>query len=316
MDLLNTKQLHYFVQIAELGSLSKASAVLGIAQPALSRHIKTMELELGTPLFYRTGRGVTLTETGKELLARSIPILGQLRRLRTDLMIMGDEPTGSVVLGVPPTVCLVLVTSLITHFRQNFPKVTLDVIEGFSGHIHEWLSNGRLDVAVLYDAPRTRNLLADRILVEDLFLVCPANMPIGSDEVISFTELEKIPLILPRRPHGLRLLIESVATKQNVDIRIDYEMDALPVIKNMVEDGNACTILPSAPVYREVADGRLALRKLDTPSITRTLVLATSTQKPLSLAARSLISQIKKEVSDLVNSGKWSGASKSDQILR
>jgi LysR family nitrogen assimilation transcriptional regulator len=252
-----------------------------------------------------------LTEAGKELLERGIPLLEQLRRLRTDIVVMGGEPTGTVVLGVPPTVSLVLVTSLITHFRRNFPKVTLDVIEGFSGHINEWLANGRLDVAVLYDAPKTRNLVADRILVEDLFLVCPSNTPIGSDKPISFSELEGVPLILPRRPHGLRLLIESVATKQNVDIRIDYEMDALPVIKNMVEDGNAYTILPSAPVYHEVATGRLVLRKFDSPSITRTLVLATSTQKPLSLAARSLITQIKKEVTNLVASGKWSGATKS-----
>lgn len=308
MRALNPKRLTYFVEIARLCSFSKAAAILGIAQPALSRHVRSMELELGVQLFYRNGRGVLLTDAGQELLDRSIPILEQLQQLHSDIVAMGGEPSGKVVLGVPPTVCLFLATPLITRFRRQYPKVTLEIIEGLSGHINEWLVNGRLDIAVLYDAPRTRNLMADRLMEEDLFLVCPAGMPVGATEGISIKQLEGLPLIMPRQPHGLRLLLDAMASKHDVEINIDYEMDALPVIKDLVAKGNAYTVLPSTSVYDEVAAGQLVLRRFNQPALTRTLVLASSTQRSLSEAARLLVDQIKEEVSRLAADEKWSGA--------
>lgn len=307
MGSLNSGKLAYFAEVARLGSFSRAATVLGVAQPALSRHVRAMERELGVQLLYRNGRGVLLTDAGQQLLERATPILEQLQRLQTDISALAGEATGKVVLGIPPTICLVLATPLITGFRRRFPKVTLEIIEGLSGHIHEWLSNGRLDVGVIYDAPRTRHLQADRLLQEDLFLVCPAGRAIGPEGVVPIRALADLPLIMPRQPHGLRLLLEAAARKQGVRITIAYEMDALPVIKDLVMKGDAYTVLPSNSVYDEVAAGKLVLRRLDDPPLTRTLILATSTRQPLSLAARLLVTQIRQLVFELVESGKWSG---------
>lgn len=307
MSALSSGRLRYFVEIARLGSFSRAAAVLGVAQPALSRQVREMERTLGVRLLHRNGRGVLPTEAGRELLTRAEPILEQLQRLQTDLTALAGEPTGKVVLGIPPTVCLVLATPLITGFRQRYPKVTLEIIEGLSGHINEWLGSGRLDVAVLYDAPRTRNLRADRLLDEDLFLVCPAARPVGTGKSIPLRELAGLPLIMPRQPHGLRLLLEAAARRHGVRITIAWEMDALPVIKDLVMRGDAYTVLPSNSVYDEVAAGRLLLRRLADPPLTRTLVLATTTRQPLTLAARLLVSQVRGLVAELVASGRWSG---------
>ncbi len=307
MSPLNSGKLAYFAEIARLGSFSRAATILGVAQPALSRHVQAMERDLGVQLLYRNGRGVQLTDAGQQLLDRATPILEQLQRLQTDISALAGEPTGKVVLGIPPTICLVLATPLIIGFRRRFPKVTLEIIEGLSGHIHEWLSNGRLDVGVIYDAPRTRHLQADRLLQEDLFLVCPAGKPVGQGHAVPIRALADLPLIMPRQPHGLRLLLEAAARKQGVRITIAYEMDALPVIKDLVMKGDAYTVLPSNSVYDEVAAGKLVLRRLDDPPLTRTLILATSTRQPLSLAARLLVTQIRQLVFELVESGKWSG---------
>ena len=307
MSPLSSGKLAYFAEIARLGSFSRAATVLGVAQPALSRHVRAMERELGVQLLHRNGRGVLLTDAGRQLLAGATPILEQLQRLHTDITALAGEPTGKLILGIPPTICLVLATPLITDFRRRFPRVTLEIIEGLSGHINEWLANGRLDVAVIYDAPRTRHLQADRLLEEDLFLVCPAGRPVGPDGVVSIRQLEGLPLIMPRQPHGLRLLLEAAARKQGVRVTIAYEMDALPVIKDLVIKGEAYTVLPSNSVYEEVAAGRLVLRRLGDPPLTRTLILATSTRQPLSLAARLLVTQIRQLVFELVESGKWSG---------
>jgi LysR family nitrogen assimilation transcriptional regulator len=82
MDL---KQLAYFVQVAELGSFTRAASVLRVAQPALSRQVRALEVELRQTLFDRNGRGVTLTEAGKRLLAHGRGILQQVERARQDL---------------------------------------------------------------------------------------------------------------------------------------------------------------------------------------------------------------------------------------
>lgn len=306
---MDMKQLHYFKHIAELGSFSKAAAFLSVAQPALSRQIGKLESELNVILLYRTGRGVIATEAGSLLLERANALLEQFDKVQHEMRSLDGVISGSATLGVPPTVSQVIIRPLINHFRKLYPTVSLEVVEGFSGHIHEWLVDGRLDVAVLYDAPRTRHLKAEHLLVEELFLVGPAES--RQDEIgeIELSELAKVPLILPSRPHGLRLLVDNVAGKNDFTLMVDFEINALSAIKDLVEDGAGFTILPYAAVYKEIRQGQLTAKRFTGKPFSRNLVLATSTQRSLSLAARAVVERIKIEVKDLHASGKWRGAS-------
>ncbi len=304
---MDVKQLKYFVHVAELGSFSKASAFLSIAQPALSRQVRNLEGELGATLLYRNGRGVSVTESGDQLLRHAKAILEQMERARSEVAAVEGEPQGAVILGMPPTVSQVLVTPLIKHFRGHYPQISLKVVEGFSGHVHEWLVQGRLDVALLYNAPKTRHLITEELLVEELFLISPPAAHESGAETVRLAELSDLPLILPSRPHGLRLLVDTVAADADVALAVDVELDALSAIKELVEDGAGYTILPYASVHREVAEGRLAARRIFGPPISRSLLLASSTQQPISAAARAVMQQIKGQVRDLVDTGNWLG---------
>jgi len=302
---MDVKQLRYFVHVAELGSFSRASAFLSIAQPALSRQVRNLESELGSALLYRNGRGVAMTEAGEHLLRHAKAILGQMDQIRDEIATLRGEPTGAATLGVPPTVSQVLITPLIKRFRARYPHISLQVVEGFSGHVHEWLVNGRLDVALLYSAPRTRNLTTEKLLVEDLFLIGPGTGEKAAGPDTPLAALADLALILPSRPHGLRLLVDTVAADAGTTLKVEFELDAYAAIKELVEDGAGHTILPFAAVYGEVAAGRLGARRIVDPPISRDLLLANSTQRPLSIAGRALMEQIKVEVRDLVESGKW-----------
>ncbi len=304
---MDVKQLKYFVHVAELGSFSKASAFLSIAQPALSRQVRNLEGELGATLLYRNGRGVSVTESGDQLLRHAKAILEQMERARSEVAAVEGEPQGAVILGMPPTVSQVLVTPLIKHFRGHYPQISLKVVEGFSGHVHEWLVQGRLDVALLYNAPKTRHLITDELLVEELFLISPPAAHESGAETVRLAALSDLPLILPSRPHGLRLLVDTVAADADVALAVDVELDALSAIKELVEDGAGYTILPYASVHREVAEGRLAARRIFGPPISRSLLLASSTQQPISAAARAVMQQIKGQVRNLVDTGNWLG---------
>lgn len=303
------KQLNYFIHVADLGSFSKASAFLSVAQPALSRQIRNLETELGTELLYRDGRGVTLTEAGGQLLDHAKSILDRTERARSEIIALKDTPTGSATLGLPPTVCQVLVAPLLRRFKESYPNVSLRVVEGFSGHVKEWLASGRIDVGVLYNSPRARrNLKTQELLVENLCLIGPGDGVSGDEREYPLRRLAEVPLILPSRPHGLRLLVDTAAAHAGVTLQVDLELDSLSAIKELVQSGTGWTVLPYAAVYREVELGLMSARRVTSPPLRRTVVLATTGQRPLSAAARALVELIQVQVDELVSSGKWSGS--------
>ena len=162
MDL---KQLSYFLHVADSGSFTRAASLLKIAQPALSRQVRQLEVELRQTLLLRNGRGVTLTEAGKRLLEHGRGILHQVDRAREDLEEMRGAPVGHTAIGVPPTVGRILSAPLVTEFGRRFPKATLGIVEGLSTYVTEWLASGRIDIGLLYNpapTPPDRNPAAGR----------------------------------------------------------------------------------------------------------------------------------------------------------
>jgi LysR family nitrogen assimilation transcriptional regulator len=149
MDL---KQLEYFVRVAELGSFTRASSVLDIAQPALSRQVRLLEVELRQNLLLRNGRGVTTTEAGKLLLEHGRGILHQVERAREDLGRVRGALAGRVALGLPPSIARVMTVPLTRAFRKRLPSAALSISEGC-----RWpcgIVDRLLDIALLYNPLR------------------------------------------------------------------------------------------------------------------------------------------------------------------
>jgi|TARA_B110000967_G_C18896081_1_gene570771 LysR family nitrogen assimilation transcriptional regulator len=305
---LEFKQLHYFRHVAELGSFSKAAAFLSIAQPALSRQIRNLEIELDVILLYRNGRGVTATEAGAVLLERSKAILEQCAKTVNEVSSIGGAVSGRVTLGLTPTVSQVLIRPLIAKLREEYPKISLEVVEGFSGHVNEWLVMGRLDIGLLNNAPRQKHLAAEDLLVEELLLVSPPVLGLKGIQQSTLMKVEKSPMILPSRPHGLRELVDHVTIKHGFTLDVTHEINSLSTIIDLVEDGAGSTMLPYAAVYREVTEGRLSAYRIKGRPFSQTVVLATPTHRPLSLAGHRVLDCIKQEVHLLHTDGKWLGS--------
>src|SRR3990167_6114127 len=164
MDL---KQIEYFVRVAELGSFTRASVVLDIAQPALSRQVRLLEVELRQNLLVRNGRGATPTEAGKLLLEHGRGILHQVERAREELGRVRGALAGRVAIGLPPSIAKVLTVPLTRAFRQQLPQASISISEGLSAHMQEWLQTGRLDIAVLYNAMPAPDIEIAPLLDED-----------------------------------------------------------------------------------------------------------------------------------------------------
>ncbi len=307
--MFDLKQLQLFTAVAEFGSFSRAAVALSVSQPVISRQIKALEEELGVALLYRNGRGIVLTEAGKLLENYASAILEQASRAMTELASLRSNPRGTIVIGMPPSVGVVLTAPLVRNFRQAFPQISMRVIEGFSGHLLEWLVMGKIDVAVLYNAPRLNNLLAEPLLRDELFLLGAKHDPSSlGPGPIEASMLAKLPMILPARPHGLRLLLDQVLGSAGIEPQIDLEVEAMPSTLGLVESGIGYTILSYSSVHHLVAEGRINYWRIRNPSIERELLLATSSQRPTTTAIRALTAHIRNEVKELRKLGVWEPA--------
>jgi LysR family nitrogen assimilation transcriptional regulator len=312
---MELKQLRYFVHVAELGSFTRAAVFLSVAQPALSRQIRNLESELGAKVFYRNGRGVELTTAGHRLIHHAKAIIDRTQRARNELLTLNEEAIGSTVLGVPPTVGQFLTAPLVRIFRRRYPGVALRVVEVYSAHVHEWLSSARIDVGLAYDAPRAnRNLVTEHLWDENLCLVGPGPGAGGGaggagrggrGPDFPFLRLGEVPLMLPGRPHGLRLLVDTAAAQHDLELKVDLEVDSLTTTKELVQDGTGYTVLPLAAVHKEVESGRMTARRLTGPPLKRTVVLATAAQRSHSMAVEALVTAIRSVVKEFASHGKW-----------
>jgi LysR family nitrogen assimilation transcriptional regulator len=306
MDL---KQLKAFATLAEFGSFSRAGAVLSVAQPVLSRQIKALEQELGIELFHRNGRGIVLTEAGKVLHDYAGGVLDTVARATTEVIALRTSPRGTIAIGMPPSVGAVLTLPLVQCFRSEFPQIAMRVVEGFSGHLLEWLITGKIDVAVLYNAPRTSNLRAEPLLKEEISLLGPMDDPAGlGSGPVSASRLAEIPMILPGRPHGLRLVVDALLGEAEIAPRIELEVDAMPSTLSLVERGMGYTLLSYGPARHLVEAGRMRSWSIVDPVLTRQLILATSSQRPTTAATRALAQMVRQQIKDLVGRGLWAKA--------
>lgn len=283
MDL---KQLTTFVCVSELGSLSRASDKLRIAQPALSRQIRMLEDELQIALFERHGRGMVLTDAGTLLLPKAKSILRQIEDARTDLIDQNNIVRGRVSLGVPPTVGDVLAARLVEKFHLRYPEVKIRVVPAFSGYLLDFLHRGDIDLAIMYAIKKQDNLYVKSLIKEDLVLVGPGNAGLRLSEPKEFRDLASTSLILPSGNHGLRVLISRYAQRSRINLQVSIEADALQTLKDLVIRGLGYTILPLVSVQSEAKSGELSVSPIIKPTLSRQLILARPVGKSITTATR------------------------------
>ena len=277
MDL---KQLEYFVHVAELGSFTRAASFLSIAQPALSRQVRALEVELRQTLFERNGRGVTLTEAGSRLLAHGRGILQQVERARLDMEDHRGAATGRLVLALPPSVSRTLTTPLVAAFRTRFPKATLSVVEGLSTYVLEWLAIGRVDCAVVYNVAPSAAIDLLPVLDEQLYLVS-ARKKGGKlmGPPVTLAEVAEHELVIPSLPHSIRMLLETALANEGRKARVSLEVESIPAILDLVQQGHAHAVLALNAVRASGQESRFQVRPIRRPKITSTLWIATSSQR-------------------------------------
>jgi LysR family nitrogen assimilation transcriptional regulator len=305
---MELRQLEMFIGIADAGAYSRAAMRLSISQPILSRRVKALERELGVALFHRTGRGVLLTEAGALLEQYARGIVENTHTAVKAVKASSATQQGPVVIGMPASISAVLSVPLIQAFRRAMPGVSLKFMEGYSGHVLEWLGAGLTDISILYDAPRLNiaSLRAEALLKDELFLLGPRDDPAGLGKgPVQAARLSCIPMILPGRPHGVRVLVDEALSTLGLEPNVEMEVDAMHAMLQLVESGLGYAVLSYACVAPQIAQGRMRIWRIVQPGITRSLVIATSTQRPSTKAVRMLRTILRRQLHDLIDRGRW-----------
>ena len=305
MDL---KQLEYFVRVAELGSFTRAAIALNIAQPALSRQIRLLEVELRQNLLTRNGRGAVPTEAGNLLLKHGRGILHQVEVAREELGTVRGALAGRVSIGLPPSLSRLITVPLTRAFRQQLPQAHLTLTEGFSVLMYEGLRVGNLDMAVLYNAVHSPEVEMTTLHTEELVLISKKSDVIATArsskktstktftpkrQPISLAEVAELPLILPSRPNAFRILIEVEMIAIDRKPKVTLEVDGLNAILSLVKEGMGHAVLPSYTLSNFDDPAPFTLRSIHSPRIMSSLALVRASRRPNTETQKTAIEVVK-----------------------
>lgn len=336
---MDFRQIESFVRVAELGSFTKAAQMLGMTQPALSRQIRMLEVDLHQSLLVRNGRGAVPTETGKLLLSHGRGILHQVARAREDLGRVRGALAGRVAIGLPPSLGRVLTVPLTRAFRTHLPEARVSISEGLSVQMQEWLVDGRLDIAVLYNARASADIEISPLRDEDLFLVQrrppdlarvpplsvakpqpaePLAEPPGRSLAVSaalgygehsqqpawgpgitLAEVAKLPLVIPSRPNAIRTHVETEMAQIGCRMQVALEIDGVSAILDLVADGAGAALLSRNAVASCNRPSAYQVRAVCDPPLSTRLFLAVSSMRPTTLTQKATLELIRSTVAEV-----------------
>jgi len=299
MDL---RGIRYFVQIADCGSITRAASSLGVAQPALSRHMQSMEEELGMQLLVRLPRGVRLTGAGRQFLEHCRRALRELERGKEELRADTESPRGQVIFGVSPTLGPLLVPGVVERVRRQCPQVALKIVEHFSTLLFDGLLTGQVDVALLTNPSTTRALRLTPLISEPI-VVLSAPQPRDARRFYTLAELSKTPVIVT---DAIRAIVDDQIGRYGARLHVEFEVNAVEAIGRLLQRGVGPAVMPVSTFHADIAAGRIVAFPIADVNVHRTLMLAHLAEKPASAATDEVSQIVTAEMSALYDRGVFS----------
>lgn len=260
-----------FVRVADAGSVSGAALALDMQQSVVSRHITRLEQESGTRLFRRTGRGVVLTDFGQQVYPRVMALLRDAEQLADEMRTSSGTPVGDVRVGLLPSTVGMLAGPVFSTVRKSWPQVRLHLTEGSSAQLEEWLTQGRLDLALLLreeDTASPEETVLARLV---LYLVVPAKDALAARKTIDFEDVASLPLVLPSEPHPLRARLAKLARQKGLTLTQVLEADSIRLQHEITAGGGGFAITAGTLTSNEAR--RLVAIRIVRPVMSRAIVL-------------------------------------------
>ena len=303
---MNFKQLKYFLEVVEAGSLSKAAIRCNVVQSALSQQIAQLEQELGRSLFIRSNMGVTVSTAGALFARYAKNILQQVEHARAVLASPQDELAGSVSVGFPTSTAASLSVLLLEACFEKYPGIQLRIVEGLSRQVHQDLNSGSIDIAVLFSSQQMTGLARRPLYTEELFVLKSADQSAsrtGEVGTISLQELMSEPLLLPERGTGMRDWVDGLLHSMGVSVLPKAEIGSVNTTLRAIEKGIGLSILPWGAFAKEEREGMISAHRIEGVCIPRFLQICTLEALPVFEPSEAVITLIQSLVREQISQG-------------
>ncbi|HEX3811506.1 MAG TPA: LysR substrate-binding domain-containing protein [Mycobacteriales bacterium] len=293
---MQLQHLSYFLAVSETRHFTNAAELCRVAQPSLSKQIRSLERELGAPLFNRVRGDVTLTQAGEALLPLAKRILADVETAKRQVQELTGLRRGRVRLGATPSLCVGLLADAIAVFHQRHPGIEILVEESGSRDLVADLTRGELDLALII-APLPAGdptLTATALLRENLVAVAPARAPALTDAPsLPITALRDRPIVMFRRGYDLRESTTTACRAAGFEPEFAVEGGEMDAVLRFVEAGLGLAVVPSM-----VLAGHPRLRGTPIDGMTRTIALAHRTDVEAPPAAQAFRTDLARFLAD------------------
>lgn len=304
--MLDAQRIEIFLAVLQFGSISRAAMAMETTQSTISRQITDLESQCGGRLFHRNGRGMAATELGLQLTPRFRALKRDMNDLLLEAKGEAAEISGTVRVGLLPTVASAIARRIYLEVRRRYPHLTLCLLEGYSGQIHQWLEHNEVDFAVLYHYGRGAPLEQDVFAKVNAYIVGVRGDPLTAAPSVAFDALDGLPLVLPTAPSPLRSILEQTFKRRKLHFNAAVDAHSKSLQLELVASGGGYAIMPFFAVPRRVASGELQASALIQPNIDCSLTLAMSpTQHAPSRSVHEVARLVRQILQEMPASGIW-----------
>ncbi|NHQ88003.1 LysR family transcriptional regulator [Iodobacter sp. HSC-16F04] len=289
--VVDIKALRYFIEVVNLQSFTAAAEALNVTQPTISKMVKNLEEELGTPLLLREYRRFHLTDAGRVVLNRGLDVLAAEARLQAELADLNTMAVGELTLGVPPLAGMLFIP-LIANFKRLHPQIELSLREEGGKAIEAALDTGELEIGGLL-LPVDENRFETLPLSDDrLVLVAAATSKWQGRSEVRLTELSTEHFVLYSASYSLNDRVQAACQTQGFSPQIAGRSGQWEFMVALVESGLGVALLPES-VARRIPAGRCVIAALSEPEIPWRIALGWRKDVYLSRAARAWIEALR-----------------------
>lgn len=288
-------QLNTFLEVAKLGSFSRAAEKVLRSQPAVSAQIRQLEQEYGHKLFDRSNKSVRLTPAGEVVLDYVRQML-TLRNTSMQATLDGNGiPTGTLSIGANEGTFLYVLPKVFAEYHRRFPRVKISVYRSFTHKVSEKVEEGAIDLGVVTMPVKSSSLLAIPVFRNRILLMVGARSPLFNRHSVTLQELAQQPLIMPKTG-SIRKLMEKNLRPYREHLNITMELTSVVMIKQFVMDGFGVSLICASFAQNNVRRNEARLLKIEGLDLWRELALVYRRDRSLPLVASSFLDTAKKKL--------------------
>lgn len=288
---MEIRVLRYFLAVAREENITKAAEVLHITQPTLSRQLTQLEEEAGVRLFHRGARKITLTNEGILLRRRAEEILELVNKTEQELALSEEQIEGTITIGCGELAAVQTLAGLCDAFHAKYPRVRFDLYTATADYVIEQMDKGLVDIGLLLEPVDMEKYEFIRLGIKERWIVLmKPDDALAALEAVTASDLEKLPLMLPRRL-GVQSEVASWFGDKYENLNVVFTSNLSTNSAVMVEKGLGYSLVIEGGVPF-LDQKKITYRPLS-PELSATSVIAWKRQQPFSRAAEKFIEQIR-----------------------